>query len=72
MSPQVDSAHSQGSPKWMTFFERPQRAIQPVGLVASQFDLAVEAACVQHCAVANLEMHRMGNFTDSSRFSFSS
>ena len=40
-------------------FEGLQRAIQLTDLVTSQLNLAVEAAGVQHCAVANIEMHRM-------------
>jgi hypothetical protein len=40
-------------------FEGLQRAIQLTDLVTSQLNLAVEAAGVRHCAVANIEMHRM-------------
>lgn len=40
-------------------FEGLQRAIQLTDLVTSQLNLAVEAAGVQHCAVANIEMHPM-------------
>lgn len=40
-------------------FEGLQRAIQLTDLVTSQLNLVVEAAGVQHCAVANTEMHRM-------------
>lgn len=36
-----------------------KRAIAPADLVTSQLNLAMEAAGVQHCAVANLEMHPM-------------
>ena len=38
-------------------FEGLQRAIQPADLVRSLLNRAMEAARVQHCAVANLEMH---------------
>ena len=44
-------------------FEGMQRAIQPAGLVRSLLNRAMEAARVQHCAVANFEMHH----TETSR-----